>query len=442
MTLSWIRNGALLAGLAVTATQVSGQQQTAATAQLRNGEIGFVIASMRPALLADGTPIKEACPNGYSLGPAEAYANLPAERRAALEAAFDAAAPAREAAAAAARAAQPAAAGAAARPPAAQTPGGQQAGGTGQRPGGGGFRGNIKSGQIHPDGSAVCLNPAPMGPDPSFRTVDKVFRAEGIDLDGRAAKSTSRQVTDTCAHDDFIGPDGVANVDNQMARVVGCMTGYAPGGTQAETYEGTMREGLWTVLVKVSKVDNLLNDSDVEVLFASSDDSLQLAANGSPVRNLTYGAHPDPKYRAVTKGRIVNGVQTTDPIDFTYFVRLPSSPRPSDITQIGARLKLTIAPDGTASGILGGYEDVERIAKVNYAVGGNAGIASAGSQLAKYTCNGVYYSMLRYADGKRDPKTGKCTAISSQWKIKAGPAFVIAPPAATTKSASVGTSAQ
>jgi hypothetical protein len=358
---------------------------------------------MRPALLADGVTQKEACPDGLVLGPREAYAKFPAERRAALEAAFAAAAPARKAAIAAGTAPK-------------QVP---------PRIGGD----DVRSGVVNADGSSVCLNPAPLGPDPSFKTVSKVLRADGIDLDGRSA-TANRQSGDTCPHDDLIGPDGVRNIDNQFARVLSCMAGYGPGGILADTYEGTMREGLWTLVVKLSKVDDLLNDADVDVLIASSPDGIQLDASGVPVRNLTYEAHADAKYRTVTKGRIVNGVLTTDPVDMTYVVRLASSPGTNDITQLAARLRLTIAPDGSASGILGGYEDVERIAHVNYAVGGNLGIATQGSQLANYTCNGIYYSMLRYADGKRDPKTGKCTAISSQWKIKAGPAFVIAPPVA------------
>jgi hypothetical protein len=395
----WMRNGALIAGLAVSATQVSGQQQPAASAQLRNGEIGFVVSSMRAALLADGVTQAEACPEGLSLGPQEAYAKLPAERRAALEAAFAASAPARQAAAA----------------------------GTGPKQVPARIGGDdVRSGVVNADGSSVCLNPGLMGPDPSFRTVDKAVRAEGMDLDGGAG----RKNPDTCPHEDLVGADGVKNIDNQNARVLSCLQGYGPGGYLTDTYEGGMRSGLWTLVIKLSKVDNLLNDPEVDVLIASSEDPLQLAASGVAIRNLTYGAHADPAYHTRTTGRIINGVLSTDPVDMTYVYRSANSPGPSAITQMAARLKLSIAPDGTASGILGGYEDVERIAHVNFAVGGNIGIATRGSQLANYTCNGIYYSMLQLADGKRDPKTGKCTAISTQWKIKAAPAFVVAPPAA------------
>ena len=36
--------------------------------------------------------------------------------------------------------------------------------------------------------------------------------------------------------------------------------------------------------------------------------------------------------------------------------------------------------------------------------------------------------MKRLADGHRDPKTGQCTSISTQYRIKAIPAFVVDTP--------------
>jgi hypothetical protein len=44
------------------------------------------------------------------------------------------------------------------------------------------------------------------------------------------------------------------------------------------------------------------------------------------------------------------------------------------------------------------------------------------------SCQGAYYALRQQADGHRDPKTGQCTAISTQYRIKAIPAFVIGAP--------------
>ena len=42
-----------------------------------------------------------------------------------------------------------------------------------------------------------------------------------------------------------------------------------------------------------------------------------------------------------------------------------------------------------------------------------------------HTCNGAYYAIQDVADGHPDAKTGKCTSVSTQYRIKALPAFVV-----------------
>src|SRR3546814_4038088 len=42
-----------------------------------------------------------------------------------------------------------------------------------------------------------------------------------------------------------------------------------------------------------------------------------------------------------------------------------------------------------------------------------------------YTCPGAYQALHRLADGDRDAKTGQCSSISTQYRIKAIPAFVV-----------------
>jgi hypothetical protein len=53
-----------------------------------------------------------------------------------------------------------------------------------------------------------------------------------------------------------------------------------------------------------------------------------------------------------------------------------------------------------------------------------SGIGRAGA--LGYTCQGVYYALREQADGHPDPETGKCTSISTQYMIRAIPAFIVA----------------
>jgi hypothetical protein len=280
----------------------------------------------------------------------------------------------------------------------------------------------------------LCLNPG-SAPDPYFRVVAPVdVPSEGIDLDDQASRANGRAAAGTCAHDDFRATTGTRTIDNQMHRVLGCTTGYQNAGASRKV-DARMLAGEWTLLLRLSGVDNLRNDPDVTVGIYSSLDPLQLSAERMPVADATYAADADPRYRATTHGRIVNGVLTTDPVDvrFRWSAEVWRLVRPLR----HARLQLTFTPRG-AEGFISGYTPIEEWFANNYnyqaaltadGVPGDAGyrwysaIGTANSQ--GFTCNGLYQAMQRNADGDRDPATGRCTSLSTQYRIRAIPAFVV-----------------
>jgi hypothetical protein len=42
-----------------------------------------------------------------------------------------------------------------------------------------------------------------------------------------------------------------------------------------------------------------------------------------------------------------------------------------------------------------------------------------------HSCHGAYFALREAADGHRDPATGRCTSISTQYRITVAPAFVV-----------------
>jgi len=99
---------------------------------------------------------------------------------------------------------------------------------------------------------------------------------------------------------------------------------------------------------------------------------------------------------------------------------------------------MTLSADGTLEGYLAGYTPVEDLYDFQYAYrNGKNGkgepadqrlirVSSSGQAFVLgHTCNGAYYALHDLADGHRDPATGKCSAISTQYRIKAIPAFVV-----------------
>lgn len=291
------------------------------------------------------------------------------------------------------------------------------------------------------DGQMICAHPE-LREDPHYKIMtSRNVVAYGIDLDGQDSRRTGRAAANTCAHDDFNGVNGARGVDNQLLRVMGCdnnlsyvdrdTTSDLPNGTAQSEY---MRQGAWGILIRVSGIDDVRNDDDVRVGFYASNDPLQL--NGeTAIPNVTYAAKQDPRYRAETRGRIRNGVLTTEPVDVRF-----------DWTVVGwhmdrelrhARVRMTFTADGGLEGYLAGYAPVENMYDNNYGFRSarlengdpvpsaqSAGLAVPGNTVLGRTCNGAYHAMLAMADGDPD-ENGRCTSISTQLWIRAAPAFVV-----------------
>jgi hypothetical protein len=175
----------------------------------------------------------------------------------------------------------------------------------------------------------------------------------------------------------------------------------------------------------------------VEVEIYANSEPIQLSAARAPLSYATYAAGRDPRFRATTRGRIVNGVLTTDPVNLRFHdvVNSMQLEKPLD----DARLRLTVMKDGSLEGIMAGYANVDEMYDdtIGYRNGkdakGNLSLLRGGSSRgsaasAGLTCNGLYYAMKQLADGHRDPKTGQCSALSVQYRIKAIRAFVIDDP--------------
>ena len=171
------------------------------------------------------------------------------------------------------------------------------------------------------------------------------------------------------------------------------------------------------------------------VIYANAD-PIELSPNREALPNATYAIDQDPRFQAKTRGRIVDGVLTTDPVNVRFHKNTNSIYLERTLNE--ARVKMTLGADGTLEGYLAGYTPVDELYDFQYAFrNGKNGkgepadrrlvTISAMGQAAVlgHTCNGAYYALHELADGDPDPKTGKCTSISTQYRIKAIPAFVV-----------------
>ena len=275
-------------------------------------------------------------------------------------------------------------------------------------------------------GQLACLDPdGPIRPAlaPPFKVVQGNGPSFGLNLDGRVSSK------------DFQSLDGKPGVDNEFYRVIGCTDGYRPGGILPEGGFGSeMINGSWTFTFEIDDADNLENDNDVTVYFYSAQDAAPFTSERVPIPNRSLSITNDRRYWARAKGKIVNGVLKTEPTDVRFLVAAtkgrednPDGAKQNgrDFLLRGGRLELKLQPDGTTEGALAGYNDLATFEQSFIKLGGSRTGSAGSSFVIHYSCPSLKRALVEYADGYPDPKTGKFTAISAAFHIKAVPAFLI-----------------
>lgn len=258
--------------------------------------------------------------------------------------------------------------------------------------------------------------------------------AFGLDLDGTDGSGPA--AANTCRHQNFTGVDGSAGIDNQYYRVLACVDGYrrkaseqsassVSAGTMEDWFHGNRKDGATTMLIELNGVDDAVNDDEVEVRIYSSRQATPYDATGLkgvPSFSLTALKPGDnPHNRA--KGRIKDGVLTTDPVEL-WVPTKPAGGEDSFYEFRDARLRLELTADGGAKGLMAGYFDVEKAYTMEMR---SYGDTARRNSVYDGSCPAIYAAMKKLADGYPDAKTGQCTAISTAFKVEAVKAFVIHP---------------
>ena len=223
--------------------------------------------------------------------------------------------------------------------------------------------------------------------------------AIGMNLDGKVGSH------------DFTSPEGVAGIDNQLYRALGCIIGFrGPDGVEAIFEPKEIRDSRFNrTMIELTHVHDLVNDSDVTVTFYRGLDRLLTDATGNqvlPGGSQRIDARFGKAFIKVVHGRIENGVLTTDPIPELLLPWTTLDEAPTEILR-DARFQLKLTPTG-ADGLIGGYADVEswyRLMLRN----------DSTHHLSNGQISGIslYKALRRLADAHPDPTSGANTAISS-----------------------------
>jgi hypothetical protein len=274
-----------------------------------------------------------------------------------------------------------------------------------------------------PGGKDVCWNPDSVQ-DPPMHIV-RGGKSYGLNLDGTP---DGRPTANSCGHQKFTDLDGQPGVDNQWYRLIGCAYGWRSSGYMETNANGELKDSGHAILIGLENAGDLRDAPNVRVTFYRARDLLPKDSTGGILPYSSYRAFEDYKFEAT--GRIVNGELTTDPID----IRIPfyANLTHAEYYLKAMRLKLDLQPNGSAAkGLVAGYYDFDSL--WNY-------ISKLGYETVagRFDCPALYQAAHQLADGYPDPKTGKCTALSSAFRIEAIPAFIIHHDGiAPTKAASV-----
>jgi hypothetical protein len=183
-----------------------------------------------------------------------------------------------------------------------------------------------------------------------------------------------------------------------------------------------MLEGLFTIVIRLSGKKDPMNDDDATLEIGYSPDQIMKDARGSVGIDYSYRIIQSEQYTKL-KAKVKDGVVETEQAD----IHMPqiawfyNQTRDAFFRQ--GKIRLAVNPDGTAAGLVGGYRDFRDLYTQNVFAqdGGQQGVREHEDHVS------LYYAMRRHADGIYNAKTGRFDGISSAYRLKLVPVFVVDP---------------
>jgi len=235
----------------------------------------------------------------------------------------------------------------------------------------------------------------------------------GLNLDGKVGPN------------DYQGPQGEKGVDNQLYRAIGCIAAYRMGGVVSFFDTNDMYRNAYNRwLIELTGVDDLVNDDDVTVTTYRGLNELHRDGTGTtfaPGSTQQIDVRWGQSFVSQLKGKIVNGVLTTEPIDMLKWPNSQPGVFSGYYIMRGSKFQLDLTPK-TAKGILAGYVEVE-----SYIHQLNTNWATHHQSYGQLSAGSLNRALLRLADGYPDPKTGMNTAISSAIELQFVQAYLVHP---------------
>lgn len=221
----------------------------------------------------------------------------------------------------------------------------------------------------------------------------------------------------------FTSPDGERGIDNALYRAWGCDAPWRGNGNATLDLRANdkMQEGLYTMVIRLSGNQEPMNDGDATLEIGYSPDHIVKDGLGNIATDYSYRIVKTEQYTKM-KAKIANGVVESEQVEELHAPRIAwFYDQTGDADFHKGRIRLTIDQNGNATGLIGGYRNWRDLYAENTFAqdGGQQGIREHEDAVS------LYYALKRNADGMKDPATGQFMGISTAYRIKAYPAFVV-----------------
>ncbi len=233
--------------------------------------------------------------------------------------------------------------------------------------------------------------------------------AYGFNLDGKGAASPLG----------FEDPEtGEKGVNNQYARVTGCLLGSRAAPPIRPLYWEltwrTMRDAIpaWVI---TATIDNE-QTGEATITIDKSLDHPKLDTNGEAKLDVTYRIDPDSRWHNVYQAKFKDGAFTVE----SGNLALKGDPYMIAVLQLHTlHMRFKVKDDGSLEGIIGGYEPWEDI-NFMYASRGYTSESMVGVDMVT-----MYKALRDHADADPDPVTGRNKSISVAYHVEGARAFAV-----------------
>jgi len=236
--------------------------------------------------------------------------------------------------------------------------------------------------------------------------------AIGMNLDGKVGPN------------DFVSPEGVKGIKNNLFKVLGCNANYRAPEGQMALFSNKLIAGFTfdRIMLELSNVDNIDNQDNVDVTIYRGRDPLLLDGTGekvAPGGTQRVDMHYGKALIQHLHGRIKDGVLTTDPVKEGIWPWANYFDRPAVLAFHDMRFQLKLTANG-ADGLIAGYVDTRSY--YNWVTSWSTHHLAYG----QLDPDEFWWAVRNNSDAYPDEK-GQMTAISSAITLNMAQVFIVHP---------------